>query len=374
MFRFPAYPAKKHASGLARIRVRGKDYYLGKFGSDESRKEYARLAAEFAANPVVQPPPKAKTKCVTVEQLVCLWVQAHAGREADQVAGASRPLIRRHGTEPAGDFDAAKLEELREAMIDCSWMSRDEHAERARRKKAAGWSRNHVNHQVNRIKRIFRWAERKGYVPRGTWEHLRTLPRLERDSRARRTPRRKPVEPGAIEKTLPQLPFMVQAMVQLELASGMRPSELVRMRAGDIDRSDEIWLYRLTEFKTDSLDDAAEWQFVALGPKAQAALRPWLDAAALRGPESPVWVYGLSNPKPVTTEAYYQAIVEACDRAGVPRWTPYQTRHTAKRRAEQVGGEQGARAFLRQRAIESTRQYADQQDVETAKKIAREIG
>lgn len=374
MFTFPAYPKKPHATGLARVRIRGKDFYLGKFGSEESRREYARLAAEFAANPVIQPPPKSKPSKITIGDMVSLWVQVHGGREAEQVAGALKPLLRMHGHEQAGDFSAAKLEDLREAMIDCTWMSKEEKAERIRRKKLPGWSRNHVNHQIGRIKRVFRWAERKGYVPRGTWEHLRTLPRLEKDSRARRNSKRKPVDESVVEKTLPYMPFMVQSMVRVELATGMRPSELVKMKAGDVDRTGDVWLYRLTEFKTDGLDDAAEWQTVVMGPDAQAALGPWLDAAGLRGPDSPVWVYGLSKPRIVTAEAYYQAIVEACNRAGVPRWTPYQCRHSAKRRAEQAGGEQGARAFLRQRAIESTRQYADAQDIELAKKIAMKIG
>lgn len=42
---FPPYPARAHASKQARIRLRGKDFYLGAHGSPESLAEYARLAA-----------------------------------------------------------------------------------------------------------------------------------------------------------------------------------------------------------------------------------------------------------------------------------------------------------------------------------------
>ena len=96
--------------------------------------------------------------------------------------------------------------------------------------------------------------------------------------------------------------------------------------------------------------------------------------SAATGADAPVWVYGLSNPKPITTEAYYQAISDACVRAGVQRWTPYQCRHWAKRRVERLHGVDAARAYLRQRSIEATVHYAAQQDVETASKIAASIG
>lgn len=45
----PAYLLHK-ATGNARVRIRGKDYYLGPFGSEESRQRYARLIAELAVD------------------------------------------------------------------------------------------------------------------------------------------------------------------------------------------------------------------------------------------------------------------------------------------------------------------------------------
>jgi hypothetical protein len=56
---FPAYPKKAHASGQARIRFRGRDYYLGKFGSEE----YARLVGDLANKPDAAPSPRARWRC-----------------------------------------------------------------------------------------------------------------------------------------------------------------------------------------------------------------------------------------------------------------------------------------------------------------------
>ena len=39
-----------HSSGQARVRIDGRDIYLGKFGSDESREKYARVIAEHFGN------------------------------------------------------------------------------------------------------------------------------------------------------------------------------------------------------------------------------------------------------------------------------------------------------------------------------------
>jgi len=45
----PKY-CKHNASGRAYVRISGKMYYLGKYGSEASRREYDRIIAEFVAN------------------------------------------------------------------------------------------------------------------------------------------------------------------------------------------------------------------------------------------------------------------------------------------------------------------------------------
>src|SRR5208282_1642180 len=49
MNRTPTYCHHK-ATGQGVVRIHGKDYYLGKYGSAESRAEYDRLIAEWLGN------------------------------------------------------------------------------------------------------------------------------------------------------------------------------------------------------------------------------------------------------------------------------------------------------------------------------------
>ncbi len=44
----PAY--QKHASGQARVTIKGKDHYLGKYGSPESKARYEKLVRRHLAN------------------------------------------------------------------------------------------------------------------------------------------------------------------------------------------------------------------------------------------------------------------------------------------------------------------------------------
>src|SRR5262245_6271529 len=69
-------------------------------------------------------------------------------------------------------------------------------------------------------------------------------------------------------------------MVELQRLTGMRPGEVRSLRPIDVERSENVWLYRPSRHKT-------QWRgkerVVAIGPKAQAVLAPFLDG---RAPES----------------------------------------------------------------------------------------
>lgn len=86
----------------------------------------------------------------------------------------------------------------------------------------------------------------------------------------------RPVAGEIVDATLPHLSEQVRAMVEVQRYSGMRPCEVVLMRACDIDRSDEgVWVYIPSPHKTEHHDLVRK---IALGPKAQAAIRLFLIA------------------------------------------------------------------------------------------------
>jgi integrase len=87
------------------------------------------------------------------------------------------------------------------------------------------------------------------------------------------------VQPVAVDQVEQAIKFAsppVAAMMRLQLLTGMRPSEVCRMRVGDIifpKQDGEPWIYRMLQHKTKHHDVSGD---VYLGPKAQEAIRPLL--------------------------------------------------------------------------------------------------
>ena len=83
-----------------------------------------------------------------------------------------------------------------------------------------------------------------------------------------------PVPEAIVERTIEHLTPTLEAMVRLQLASAMRPGEVVIMRACDLNMSGPIWEYRPETFKTEH--HAGSSRVIMLGPKAQEVIRPFL--------------------------------------------------------------------------------------------------
>lgn len=376
-FRFPAYPRKKHRSGQARIRIRGKDYYLGPWNSLASRKEYARLTAEFAADPQrAARVPIENNSATTVDEIIVAWADENddGGKEAREILRATVPLSRLFGPTRGEDFDANSLNAVRKIMIDGSWMFVREKHRRRKFKQPIGWCLNQTNHMIMRLKKIWRWAEMKKFVPKGSYHHLACLPRLKRNCGVRRTAKVKPAHEPSVEAVLPCLTPMVAAMVQVAQLTGVRPKELCEMRPQmfQFDGPDGTWLFSLDDHKTAHItgDDSVG----VFGPRAQAIIRPYLEAAQKIGPDCPIWRYDPKRGKHYTRAGFYRAIQRTCDFVGVTRFTAYQLRHLVKQKVTQKHGLDGARAVLRQKSLGTTNLYAAQQDIETAARIAKEMG
>ena len=84
----PKYCRHK-TSNRAFVRIGGKMYYLGKYGSAASRREYDRIIAEFVANgrqPFYNPDE------LTVEALILRFLD-HAEKNLDYCKGAKERII-----------------------------------------------------------------------------------------------------------------------------------------------------------------------------------------------------------------------------------------------------------------------------------------
>jgi integrase len=235
-------------------------------------------------------------------------------------------------------------------------------------------------------------------VPASVYHGLQAVEGLRKGrSQARET---KPVRPVADDHVRAVLPFLlppVRAMVEVQRLAGMRPGEVVIMRPCDIERGGgKTWVYRPKIHKTEHHDIS---RVVFLGPRAQEMLRPFLEGrdpeAYLFSPREGMEMFRqelrrlrktrvqpsqrdrrLPRPRKrpgvrYTVESYDRAIAKACNRAGVPRWTPNQLRHTKATEIRREAGLDAARAVLGHRSPTITETYAEIDGNKAAEIMAR---
>jgi integrase len=186
-------------------------------------------------------------------------------------------------------------------------------------------------------------------------------------------------------------------MVELQLHSGMRPGEVVIMRACDLDTAGPVWFYKPSHHKT---AHRGHGRVVPLGPKCQAItkrfLRPELEAflfspardreerfAELRAKRKTRVQPSQINrrrksakrlPKERWTVCSYgRAIARACELANVPHWHPHQLRHSKATEIRRAAGIDAARAVLGHRSPAVTEVYAEV-DLNKATEIMARIG
>ena len=273
--RSPYLPKYRHykPKDLAVVRIDGKDHYLGKFGSEQSHQKYRRLIAELLTSPATAPAPNLPVHRngsidPTVDHLLIAYWDRHVvsyyvkdGRptsEQDNIRQALRFLHRLFGDTPAADFGPQALKTVRQAMID------------------AGRCRNLINKDVNRIRGAFRWAVEHELLPLPIYQALVTVAGLRKDrTEAKEKPPVGPVSEEHIEAVLPHVSPTVATMIRVQRLTGMRPQEVILMRAVDIDMSDPTcWVYRPHRSKGEHHDRD---RVVYLGARCQELLRPYLE-------------------------------------------------------------------------------------------------
>lgn len=385
------------ATGQARVVIDGRTIYLGRAGA-EANARYRRLIAKWLATGEL---PDGKRRAAaasdgppTVADLAAQFLDAHEGyyRHADgtptfelgNFVEAFKPLLELHGTLPAAEFSPRRLKEVQAAMV------------------ARGWARPTINKHVGRVRRLFRWATSEELVPTGVYHGLQAVEGLKLNRTS--APEPDPVEPvpeADYEATLPHLTPMVRAMVELQYLTGMRVSEVRLMRGREIDRSGPVWRYRPTHHKTSWCNKT---RTVPIGPKAQAALTPWLKLhpdAPLFSPEdgerkrlraqhaarkskvqpsqraraaASAAASHLRQRPPgevYSVDTYRRAIERACKRASVESWAPARLRHNAAERIRRAFGVEVARCYLGHSDIRTTQLYSAMDEAKALDAAAR---
>jgi len=146
-------------------------------------------------------------------------------------------LIEIYGELAVNEFSPKKLKACRKQMV-----------------KAGTMCRSQINKQIGRIIRIFAWGVEEELVQPNVVAALREVKTLKCGEQGTHdNPPRQEVPDEVVKRTLPFLSPTVAAMVKLQRITGMRPSEIYRMTAGDIDKSNEqdgLWHYILKTHKT----------------------------------------------------------------------------------------------------------------------------
>jgi len=293
----PSYRQRKgHAQALVTltdsVTKKRRDYWLGEFGTPQSRERYHRVIAEWESldrrlpDPDFDRPSSAVTTSESpfaagpsIDDVVRRFWRWAQSNYRPQEARSFRPILRllrqMEGSTPAIDFGPNRLRLLREAMV-----RGDELADPPREP----WSRSHINWQVSRVRRLFKWAASHELVPPTAHQALATVEPLKRGrTSARETD---PVRPAPMDLINVARPFMsrqVRALVDLQLLTGARPSELLGLRAIDLDTnaSGDVWTYRPADHK--NAYRGAE-RVIYLGPKAQQVVRVFLADRAIDTP------------------------------------------------------------------------------------------
>ena len=201
-----------------------------------------------------------------------------------------------------------------------------------------------------------------------------------------------------VEATIPFLLRPVAAMVRLQLFTGCRAGEALRVRGCDLAPGEPVWEYRPARHKN-------KWRgkgrVIPLGPKAQAVVKEFLKpdlaeylfspADAVRRLHAQRRTARQSKPTPselarrckgkpgerhsrrYTTNTYSQAIRRACKKAGVTPWSPLQLRHTGATEIRARYGLEAAQTILGHAKPDTTLIYAERDEAK-AKAIMAEVG
>ena len=382
------------------VTIGGRNFYLGKYNSPESKEEYARLIAEHFGSrcpPAIDP--AKELAALTINQLILRYWREHVaeyyvknGKPTDRqyhVKLALAPLRKLYGRTPAWEFGPKKLKAVRNDILEEGMRTR------------GGLNRGYVNDHVGIIKKMFRWAVSEEILPRdigpALCAQLDAVENLHKGKDPRATEGKKvpPAPKSDIRKARRSMSRQIRTMVDLQLITGMRPDEVTIMRPIDIEKANGIWLYRPEDHK---MDHKGIRKVVPLGPRAQKLLAPWLDRdlnAYLFSPREVVAAQReerrngrklsasrkcKQRKRPATRapreryddESFCQAVERACAKAKVKKWTPGQLRHNAATRIKKKFGRETARQLLGHGSATTTDIYIEEEiseAIEAMKKI-----
>jgi len=337
---------------------RRRDFLLGRFDSPESRVRYDQLIAAWQARGHRLPSdPRVVTDAAGISvRALCQGYEAYiepliSPSHFKSIRNTLRGLKAAFGDTSAATFGPRKLKQLREGMAH------------------RGLARKTINKRVRLIVSAFEWSVSEEMISETIHRALATVkPLRPGEHAAKESVPIRPVPDADIAAVRAVLPPVIQAMIDLQLLTGMRPGEVCAMRPVDLDTTGKLWCYRPPRHKNAWRGRDRE---VWIGPNGRRVIEPFL--ANRRSVEQPLFspceAYAQRRRanaagcrregQPETKRrsdrtmgeqfdagTYGKAIRRACEDIGVPVWTPNRLRHTAATRIRRECGLEAAALVL----------------------------
>jgi integrase len=373
MPRKPVYGLHK-ATGQARTTFNGKRIYLGPHGSPESRQKFEEIFARWEAASSGRTVPAVTT--LSVGRLSLLFMQ-HAAVEYQKNGKPSgeyhnfkqalRSLTRLYHGCRVIDFGPKKLKLLQAALVD------------------EGLAQSTINNRIRRIKQAFDWGVSEELLTVDIAQTLRSVKGLRRGKTKARPPAPKPPVPIALVNAIKSwVTKPIWGLIQFQLLTGCRPSEACVLRWSEIETSGVVWVYVPGSHKTEHHNKSRR---ILIGPKAQTLINSYRELSRsdyVFDPQIGLEEYARNNyregatVRPVgehyTKDSVYTAVSNACDRAGIERWSPGQLRKTRASDARRQGDLETAQQILGHSSKQTTERHYAEVDLSRAEENALKFG
>lgn len=341
-------------SGRAVVYIDRRPVYLGPWGSPEAGEAYGNLIAERAKGHTFDAARANQPPSLTVSGLLLKYVTEDLPRfhpdEQHCQRGAIRILRQLFGETSLLDFGPLKLRVVRDAMVGGDPQAVGTDGKPNPRKP---WSREYVNHQIRRLRGIFRWGVSLEIVPQSISDALASLQPLRAGATTAVDYKPREAVPAAdIDAVRQLLKPRDQDILDLMLLTGARPGELLGLKVGEVDRTGDTWRCELKQHKT---RHKGKKRVLLFNRKAQAILLRHIKA----DPDTRFFI--------TTRSTFANTIKAKCIEAGITPWVPHQLRHTvATNLADEMGAE-AAQRVLGHATVAMTEHYS-----RAAEKKARE--
>ena len=374
----------RHSSGQARVTLNGKVHYCGRWGTAEAHARYAELIREWqerGERPADRAPNPEQATVLLGDLLQQFLHHVDAtGRyrkngeptaQRAEFVNVINSLTAFAGKLPVARMTEATLVAWRDVL------------ERNR-----ALTRTGINRKVGKIVQILRWGRARGLVPKVVWADVSAIEPLRRGEVGDRPEHGRPKRPVSldeVEAVAPHCAPQVGDMLRLQALCGMRPGEVLQMRWADISKQPlegdvtGAWLYVVPDGKTSHHGHMTRY---VLPPAAQEILAryPALPLAYIFSPAAAMAerrerrrAARSSKLTPSQrqrdqdaqreyaqtwdTHAYRRHVTRACEKAGVPVFTPHEVRHGFVTWAANALSLGAAAAAANHRSVTTTQRY-----------------